>query len=287
MFQCLGLATEADGGCGEDWWHPECVIGLGRGWAQKLKSEPKSEDVPDGVTAGEEADESALPPGFPNEDDFETFICYKCVDAHPWIRRYAGSIGFFARSVSLGPRHALYPRGIQSSDGSKSKHHDTTNRSEAYAPEVEQTSNGDAPEQEPPLEDKPTASKKRKASEDPEESSSSDTMKSKIDSSENPEPCTYATLPSPLPGQLSLFLRDDFRDHMCRCPKCYPNISAHPQLLEEEESYEPPLSENGDEGNQSAGTGSLYDRGEAALSNVDRVRAIGKFNAHLLTADCR
>ena len=51
---------------------------------------------------------------------------------------------------------------------------------------------------------------------------------------------------------------------------------ARPQLLEEEESYEPPVSESGEEGGQSAGTGSLLDRGEAALSNVDRVRAIGK-----------
>ncbi len=47
--------------------------------------------------------------------------------------------------------------------------------------------------------------------------------------------------------------------------------------MEEEESYEPPISESGDEaGGQSVGTGSLLDRGEAALSNVDRVRAIGE-----------
>ena len=46
--------------------------------------------------------------------------------------------------------------------------------------------------------------------------------------------------------------------------------------MEEEETYEPPISESGDEeGGQSAATGSLLDRGEAALSNVDRVRAIG------------
>jgi E3 ubiquitin-protein ligase UBR7 len=45
-------------------------------------------------------------------------------------------------------------------------------------------------------------------------------------------------------------------------------------LLEEEELYEPPISESGDEGGESAGSKSLLDRGEAALSNVDRVRAI-------------
>ncbi|KAL4944526.1 hypothetical protein BDV06DRAFT_220258, partial [Aspergillus oleicola] len=41
-----------------------------------------------------------------------------------------------------------------------------------------------------------------------------------------------------------------------------------------EETYEPPLSENGDGAPGSTGTGSIYDRGEAALSNIDRVRAI-------------
>ncbi|KAL8726383.1 MAG: hypothetical protein Q9181_006068, partial [Wetmoreana brouardii] len=47
-------------------------------------------------------------------------------------------------------------------------------------------------------------------------------------------------------------------------------------LLEEEAVYEPPLSsDDGNDGRRSVGTaGSLLDRGEAALNNVDRVRAI-------------
>lgn len=44
-------------------------------------------------------------------------------------------------------------------------------------------------------------------------------------------------------------------------------------------TYEPPLSESGENGGgDSVGTGSLLDRGEAALSNVDRVRAIGEIS---------
>ena len=35
MFQCLGLGTVEDGGCGEDWWHPECIVGLPRDWYKK------------------------------------------------------------------------------------------------------------------------------------------------------------------------------------------------------------------------------------------------------------
>ena len=38
--------------------------------------------------------------------------------------------------------------------------------------------------------------------------------------------------------------------------------------------YEPPVSEDGDGGDGSIGTGSLLDRGEAAFNNMDRVRAL-------------
>lgn len=93
MFQCLGLADEADGGCGEDWWHPECVVGLERGWA-KAKAQGKG-DVKAAVNGDQDAGaEAPLPPGFPHEDSFDTFICYKCVEANPWIKRYAGTTGF-------------------------------------------------------------------------------------------------------------------------------------------------------------------------------------------------
>ena len=88
-------------------------------------------------------------------------------------------------------------------------------------------------------------------------------------------PRYHEYLPKNPTGTFSMFLKEDFRDRFCRCPSCYPTLSKYPQLLEEEDSYEPPISESGEEGGQSVGTGSLLDRGEAALSNVDRVRAIG------------
>ena len=40
MFQCLGLGTVEEGGCGEDWWHPECLLGLPR---MKHEERPKVE----------------------------------------------------------------------------------------------------------------------------------------------------------------------------------------------------------------------------------------------------
>lgn len=92
-------------------------------------------------------------------------------------------------------------------------------------------------------------------------------------------------LPELRTGSFSMFLKEDFREHFCRCPSCYPKLSKFPQLLEEEESYEPPISESGEEGGQSVGTASLLDRGEAALSNVDRVRAIGTCSSRM-TCEC-
>jgi E3 ubiquitin-protein ligase UBR7 len=73
-------------------------------------------------------------------------------------------------------------------------------------------------------------------------------------------------------------MHTNFRDHLCHCASCFPLLKPHPQLLEEEETYEPPISEDG-EGEQggSVGTGSLLDRGEAAFNNIDRVRAIGAY----------
>ncbi|KAF2030810.1 hypothetical protein EK21DRAFT_34220, partial [Setomelanomma holmii] len=321
MFQCLGLGTVEDGGCGEDWWHPECLVGYTREEYAKTIEKPKAEEsnsnggkteAPSGadvvpavgetnghaasaqptITAtidaavangggindndiaadaeDEEDDDPPLPPGFPAEDDFDHFICYKCLKANPWIKRYAGTPGF------LPPVY------------------------------LDKTLNTTAPEATAPVaEDSNGESKKRKASDDDEEETVSTTLaapapakrqKSQEPSNalksipedsitlpitpktqEAPADCKHATLP-PLPAQVqttpfSLFLKPDFRDHLCHCSSCFPWLKAHPPLLEEEDTYEPPVSEDG-EGAQSVGTGSILDRGEAAFNNMDRVQAI-------------
>ncbi|KAL9098987.1 MAG: hypothetical protein Q9187_009564 [Circinaria calcarea] len=127
-------------------------------------------------------------------------------------------------------------------------------------------------------------SKKRKAEEDYSDPESTLSKKLKVEAGDLDEQklsksikCRTATLPEPPSGPVSLIASDvDFRTQFCRCPDCYPSLSKYPQLLEEEEDYEPPLSEDEDdaEGGGSVGTGSLLERGEAALSNIDRVRAI-------------
>ncbi|TAQ86007.1 hypothetical protein B7494_g5662 [Chlorociboria aeruginascens] len=262
MFQCLGLGTAEDGGCGEDWWHPGCIVGLGPDWFESTSQrfpprKPKNagllesiievaETAVDGAygeaqvhaneatepTAEDEAEDEAeeedppLPPGFPHEDDFEGFICYKCVDANPWIKKYAGAAGFlapvFRRSAAASPESGVL---------------DKVNILVA-----------------PILPD----SKKRKAEDDEDSDASGPTKRMRVEGpiSKPDAPVTIGTLDTPpiISGE---------------------KASKHPQLLEEEDTYEPPLSESGDgEGGSTVGSGSIYDRGESALKNVDRVRAI-------------
>ncbi|KAL2004342.1 hypothetical protein VTN02DRAFT_3136 [Thermoascus thermophilus] len=267
MFQCLGLGTVETGGCGEDWWHPECLIGLPRGWCKATKKEESkaNEENKEATAKGEEAEEeeeeeAPLPPGFPGEDDFETFICYKCIESNSWLKRYAGTPGFLPPVYKQG--------GLNGPDGG-----DRTEASMETKPETKQ-------------EDQTDGSKKRKADDDAEDEPQS--KRAKGDSSDEsqdkrPAPADSEAPkqkhdnlpPNPPPATFSLFVKEDFRDHLCHCPDCFPKLIPHPQLREEEETYEPPLSEDGEaNGGGSQGTGSLLDRGEAALSNIDRVRAI-------------
>jgi E3 ubiquitin-protein ligase UBR7 len=273
MYQCLGLGTTADGGCGEDWFHSSCIVGLGPKWfeehetAAKLAkaAKPKVEHLVGAEQAQEEEEEEEeedlTPPGFPDEEDFEHFICWKCVNANPWIKRYAGTSGFL---------HPIY------NDASKN----------AIAVKASEISTGEIKPEPSSIitTTEPETSKKRKAEDDLEEAPEAKLIKaeSKTVRPTTNDPaapaCRYAILPPAPSGTFSLFLKEDFRNHLCKCAECFPSkVGKHQQLLEEEENYEPPMdtSEDGDE--SATGTGSvrsLLDRGERALSTLDRVTAI-------------
>ncbi|KAM0247694.1 hypothetical protein ACHAP5_003941 [Fusarium lateritium] len=297
MFQCLGLGTTETGGCGEDWYHPGCLVGMGPNWFEKMdKPKKTAQESPEegklttitegneeqqdtAVHAGqekpnttenaveEEEDEEdvPMPPGFPEEDAFEAFLCYKCVEAHPWIKRYAGTSGFL-------PAVFLQQADTEPEAGTSSMKEEST----AEAGTITATEVG-------------TESRKRKADDDAVETSEVKRVKSESlpdqdeksareTTSTDKLPCKLNNFPPASHGQFSLFLKEDFREAFCRCSSCFPQLNAHPQLLEEEEVYEPPLSEAGSQaggnGGGSHGSGSLLERGESALRNVDRVRAI-------------
>lgn len=254
MYQCLGLGTVDQGGCGEDWWHPHCLVGLPKDWPDnptQIDAKRRKADA-----EGEE-DDYPVPATFPDDDDFTTTICYKCVTSNPWIKQYAGTKEF------LPP---LYKTGQVKSEPQ---------------PTIV------------PADDEEQPMLKRKASDDDEIDRPSSPSK-RLKEDETKEPVSQNAMPPPssltnkhkhdfLPpapsGIFSILAKKDFRDHLCHCPKCFPQLVPHPQLQEEEDEYEPSLSDSEQSlidgsGAHSHGTGSLLERGEAALNNVDRVRAI-------------
>ncbi|EHK44543.1 hypothetical protein TRIATDRAFT_223998 [Trichoderma atroviride IMI 206040] len=277
MFQCMGLGTAETGGCGEDWYHPGCLVGMGPKWFEQMnktkakaiqketekkggalatiteKDEAQSNngttEAADDVAVEDDDDEPPMPPGFPAEDDFEGFLCYKCVEANPWIKQYAGTSGF------LPPLFLDQPEASAASP---------SNESTATAASKKRKAEDD--------EDEETADAKRIKSED-QASTRAAEGETKGGS---PTSCKLPNLPVAPKCRFSLFFKEDFREKLCHCSGCYGKLNAHPQLLEEEEVYEPPLSDDGasQHGGSTHGSGSLLDRGESALRNMDRVKAI-------------
>lgn len=261
MFQCLGLGNVDQGGCGEDWWHPECLLGLPRTQNEIKKENGRLETVeeePEVAAEHEVQAEHPLPPGFPDEDDFDHLICYKCVGAFPWTKPYAGTTGFLTANADQSIDAAAH--GKVDCQTSKRKAED----------DIEDTQDA----------------KKVKADMDGAMSVANGTdtaTKTEVSDSPTISP-KHSRLPPAQSGKASLFLQEDFRDHLCRCKDCFPLLARHPPLLEEEETYEPPVSEGSEAGDNindaasigrgSMHSGSLLERGEAALSSMDRVRAI-------------
>ncbi|KAI0420741.1 hypothetical protein F5X98DRAFT_16758 [Xylaria grammica] len=279
MFQCLGLGTHETGGCGEDWYHPGCLVGQGPKWYEKLpkqnppkstnhgalaaiSEEPTQETGNGQQTSGTETVEDdgdgdvPLPEGFPEEEDFDLLICHKCVEAYPWIKRYAGTPGFlpavFLRKPDDGPREPPATKKRKLEDDSSMDTADEPSKrikSDPVAEEGESNRSGPG------------------ASEQVKEEGTNDATVPKTSE------CKLMSLAPAPNGVFSIFTKTDFRDHICHCPACFPNLKPHPQLLEQEDEYEPSLSEGSGDGS-THGSGSLYERGESALKNVDRVRAI-------------
>ncbi|KAJ5538703.1 hypothetical protein N7494_008182 [Penicillium frequentans] len=274
MFQCLGLGSVETGGCGEDWWHPECLIGLPRDWYKTMKKEGFSGD------AADDEDETPLPPGFPAEDDFDQFICYKCIDSNPWLKRYAGSKGFLPPVYKDGGLKDSASKGFEQQSENTKKRKAEDDETSTEEPTIKRAKE-ESPKQEPTeistlatiAEEQPTEPKEEPNSEPEVKDEAKEELKVKLEATSTPK---HTLLPTNPPTEsFSLFLCEDFHSNLCRCAECYPNLAPHPQLREEEETYEPPLSEDGDgNGAASTGTGSILERGEAALSTVDRVHAI-------------
>lgn len=298
MFQCLGLGTHETGGCGEDWYHPGCLVGMGPKWYEKMNGKKPAapittegalpsiaEDGPadaNGTNGEEEEDDDPpLPEGFPEEDDFEQFICYKCVESNPWIKRYADTPGFLLPVFFQKEDGAssTKKRKLDEGDEASEQVESQPKRIKSEQPEGPETSTTATVEQIPIREAEAKPAKEEDATTKEEDTTAKEeatTVKEEEtkESVQQAPVCKLNSLPPAPSGQFSLFVTAGFRDRFCRCPDCFPSLRPHPQILEEEEVYEPPVSEGASDNGSTHGSGSLYERGESALRNVDRVRAI-------------
>ena len=275
MFQCIGLGTVETGGCGEDWYHPECLLGLQKDWNKEDFA--KKEDEPAAEAASPNSDSHPAPPGFPKEDDFEALVCYKCVESNLWIKPYAGTAGFlppvFKQDVTL-PIADVQAQGRPNLKRKASDEHSPLEAASSPTKRVKEDNTPSLPPGLAPATDPAITTPSKPVS--AHATTTSDHVPANLTSPRH----KHSDLPPAPTRFFSLFMKEDFRDHLCHCPKCYPNLLPHPQLIEEEDTYEPSISNSEQSqagpgsGTRSHGTASLLDRGEAALNNIDRVRAI-------------
>lgn len=267
MYQCIGL----NGGCGEDWYHPECLMGLPKDWylqpEYKIETSAKAKGE-NGTTD----DELPTPIGFPNEEDFESLICYKCTEANPWIKAYAGTEGFLPAVFHM-PQTAQDTTDLTLTEPTPTDHKPSLKRKASDTNDDTEANRPASPSKR--LKEDPPPTTTSATSAPPTQPSASTTT------TDAPAPRhKHTLLPPASPHPLSLLLRDSFRDHLCHCPPCYTHLHPNPALLTEESTYEPSLSSSSpsqpqNQGSRhSTGSRSLLDRGEAALNNIDRVRAI-------------
>lgn len=73
MIQCnFGVV------CGEDWYHEECILGYKRGTLSEIRKTVKDEE--NEFSHVKDPDSEYKVPHFPDLEEFDLFICWRCVD---------------------------------------------------------------------------------------------------------------------------------------------------------------------------------------------------------------
>ncbi|KAJ7088647.1 hypothetical protein C8R44DRAFT_861607 [Mycena epipterygia] len=261
MIQCLSC---------EDWFHESCCKLRVRPEPRPPTPEPEaSTEVPtegegeaensnavDIDDAASDASSSGLPPPLISSMDYDAFVCRACVLAIPTLRRLVGTPGAIAvvRAdavapwTRLGEEPAREDAPVAIADADAEEPSSSTGAKRALSPHA----------------DEPAAKRARTASASP--------ASARPCLAPPPEPLAQtAYVQAELDWDAALctgdvFLTDNFRERWCRCDSCLPSLEAHPYLLEEEDTYEPP--EDPDSGL------SLEELGMRALERLPRDRAI-------------
>jgi len=253
MIQCLVC---------EDWFHESCC---------NLRERPSSR-VPSPVLESsdsvEQADDTAseisstLPPPLISGADYESFVCANCVFGQESLRKWAGTPGAtLVVRDSMDDPWRLEP--IPSCDNDVS----------VSAEEPAGTSTTGSKRSLSPSDGSPETKRIR---------TSYDTTKSKpkmcLAPPSNPvaskiygQGIKAALSASTSLGAGDIFFMEGFRDRWCHCATCLPFLHAHPYLLEEENTYEPPEDPDS--------SLSLEELGMRALERIPRDRAIDGIHA--------
>ncbi|KAI0360670.1 hypothetical protein OH77DRAFT_1556884 [Trametes cingulata] len=261
MIQCLAC---------EDWFHESCL---------NLRERPSSrEPTPAAEPARDDgasdASSSGLPPPLISADDYDALVCSDCVRKIDAVRRVAGTPGtlMVVRSSSNEPWRIIGMDGER-----EATQVDIESKAPNGTENVTQTAvNGGKRERSPTKGEEPVAKRARVS---PEAESSSPCLAPPQDprvvgllstldktSTADSEPPREGKTSDRYLGSGDVFLTEGWRERWCRCKKCLPSLQAHPFLLEEEETYEPP--EDPDSGL------SLEELGMRALQRLPRERAI-------------
>ena len=165
----------------------------------------------------------------PDQDDFDGFVCRDCVGTHEWLGRYVSD-----RSASMSTLET-YPEGkvdIETVDETPVPPPD--NAVTAVTSSSSERADGVPTAQE-------SLGVKRNLSAEPElVEPSSKRVKLETEPEPTLEPCKWSTLPPTPPGPFALFMKEHFRNHLCRCIACETlRLRALPMISHEEETYEP------------------------------------------------
>ncbi|KAI0746784.1 hypothetical protein C8Q80DRAFT_1235669 [Daedaleopsis nitida] len=271
MIQCLAC---------EDWFHESCLNLRERPSSRAPSPAPPAESAnPEGPPVDDgasDASSSGLPPPLVCADDYDALICNGCVRKIDALRRIAGTPG--ALMVVRTPGHEGTSWVIIGKDEPKeSVQVNVEGRDrkveDAVSPPQAPVA-GEKRERSASLAQEPQPKKARLSPETekppclaPPQDPRVEKLLSHLDSASGEAIEAEGNEASErYEGAGDVFLAEEWRSRWCRCQNCLPSLQAHPYLLEEEETYEPP--EDPDLGV------SLEELGMRALQRLPREKAI-------------
>jgi E3 ubiquitin-protein ligase UBR7 len=162
----------------------------------------------------------------PDQDDFDAFVCKTCVGKNEWLGRYVADKDGFLSTLDTYPEVKVDIETFEQTAAA-------TNTEAVESTVVSSTINIDIAAS--GLQPSPNIIK-RTLSAEPEDSQPS-SKRVKLESSDT---CRWSSLPPKPPLPFALFLKESFRDHLCRCLDCETTrLRTLPMISHEEETYEP------------------------------------------------